>query len=260
MPAFSANLGFLFTEYALPDAIRAAADAGFEAVECHWPFETPAHSVNAALVETGLPMLGLNTRRGNVEAGDNGLVALPGREAEAMAAIDEAIDYARAINCGAIHAMAGFASGEEAHRTFIQNLTYAIEKATPENITVLIEPLNRFAAPGYFLNTSEQARAIIEEIDSPTLKLMFDCYHLQIQEGDLTRRLQTLRSIIGHIQFASVPDRGAPDHGEICYPWLFNWLDANGFNQPLGAEFHPQGTLPEGAVKAWKTAAQRINT
>ena len=237
MPTYSANLGFLFTELDLPDAIRAARKAGFAAVECHWPYDTPTDQVNAALSETGLRMLGLNTRRGNVEAGDNGLAAIPGREAEARAAIDEAIDYAAAIGCGAVHVMAGFASGDAAHATFLGNLRYAVERATLHGITVLIEPLNRHDAPGYFLNTSQQAKGIIDEVASDGLKLMFDCYHIQIQEGDLTRRLQALRPIIGHIQFASVPDRGKPNHGEVDYRWLFQWFDAQGFTQPLGAEY-----------------------
>ena len=91
---FSANLGFLWTELSLPDAIRAAKAAGFDAVECHWPFDIPAVDVKAALVETGLPMLGLNTRRGDLAKGENGLAALPGREVDARAAIDEALSYA----------------------------------------------------------------------------------------------------------------------------------------------------------------------
>jgi len=170
MPTYSANLGFLFTELDLPDAIRAARKAGFAAVECHWPYDTPTDQVNAALSETGLRMLGLNTRRGNVEAGDNGLAAIPGREAEARAAIDEAIDYAAAIGCGAVHVMAGFASGDAAHATFLGNLRYAVERATLHGITVLIEPLNRHDAPGYFLNTSQQAKGIIDEVASDGLK------------------------------------------------------------------------------------------
>ena len=241
MPTFSANLGFLFTEHALPDAVRAAAAAGFDAVECHWPYDTPASELRAALRETGLPMLGLNTRRGNVEAGDNGLAALPGREDEARAAIDEALAYASAIECKNVHVMAGFAEGSRAHEVFLANLQYASEQARKGEHTILIEPLNRFDAPGYFLSTSEQASDLIDTLALDNVKLMFDCYHLQIQEGDLTRRLTALKAQIGHIQFASVPDRGAPDHGEVNYPWLFAWLDEQGFGFPLGAEYRPRG-------------------
>ena len=102
---FSANLGFLWTELSLPEAIDAAAAAGFDAVECHWPYDTPAQEVAAALGRTGLEMLALNTRRGDPGAGDNGLAALPGRTREARAAIDEAIAYARAVGAASIHVM-----------------------------------------------------------------------------------------------------------------------------------------------------------
>ena len=125
MTKFSANLGFLWTELRLPDAIRAAANAGFAAVECHWPYDTPAQKIKAALTETGLPMLGLNTYRGDIANGDNGLSALPDRVDEARAAIDQAITYAAAINCSAVHVMTGFANGPDANNCFIENLKYA---------------------------------------------------------------------------------------------------------------------------------------
>lgn len=205
---FSANLGFLWADRPLPDAIHAAKAAGFDAVECHWPYEVPAEAVTAALEETGLRMLGLNTRRGDVAGGENGLSALPGRDKDARAAIDEAIAYALAINTPNIHVMAGFAEGRNAHETFVENLRYACEKAAPYGITILIEPLNRYDAPGYFLTTTDQALALIADVGTTNLKLMFDCYHVQLMEGDLTHRIETLLPSIGHIQLASVPDRG----------------------------------------------------
>ena len=111
---FLANLGFLWNDRPLPDAIRAAKAAGFDAVECHWPYDVPASDVADALTETGLKMLGLNTRRGNVVAGDNGLAVITGREGEARAGIDEALNYAQAIDVPNIHVMAGFSNGARA--------------------------------------------------------------------------------------------------------------------------------------------------
>ncbi|MEP1586815.1 MAG: TIM barrel protein [Tateyamaria sp.] len=233
---FSANLGFLWADRPLPDAIHTAKAAGFDAVECHWPYDTPASEVKAALDATGLSMLGLNTRRGDVVGGENGLAALSGRETEAQDAITQAIEYADAIDAGAIHVMCGFANGADAHAVFVSNLHFACG-ATDR--TILIEPLNRHDAPGYFLQTTDQARAIIAEIDTPNLKLMFDCYHVGRTEGDLTTRLADLAPIIGHIQFASVPDRGAPDHGEVDYSHVFEALAD--WPTPLGAEYKPGG-------------------
>ncbi|MBP7241462.1 TIM barrel protein [Amaricoccus sp.] len=238
---FSANLGFLWTDRPLPAAIRAAKAAGFDAVECHWPFDTPAAEVRAALAETGLPMLGLNTVRGDVGRGENGLAALPGREAEARASIDQAVAYAAEIGARAVHVMAGNTSGPRARETFAGNLRHACAAAAPHGIAILIEPLNHYDAPGYFLANSAQAAALIRELGLANLKLMFDCYHLQIMEGDLTRRLAALLPLTGHIQIAAVPDRGPPDHGELDHAWLLPEIDRLGWTAPVGAEYRPGG-------------------
>lgn len=245
MPRFSANLGFLWTELPLPDAIRAAAAAGFDAVEAHWPYDVPAAEVKAALDQTGLPMLGINTVRGE----SNGLSAIPGKVAEARAAIDQALDYAVATGTGAVHVMAGFASGPEVHQTFTDNLAYACDRAAPHGITCLIEPLNSYDAPGYFHSTTAHAVEIIEATGRANCKLMFDCYHVQVMEGDVTRRLEALLPHTGHIQFADVPHRGAPGTGELNYPYIFERIDALGWAAPIGAEYKPGG--PTEATLGW---------
>ena len=186
-------------------------------------------------------MLGLNTSRGNVDAGENGLSAIPGRVEEARSAIDQAILYATKIGAKNIHVMAGYAEGKEAHRTFVANLRYACEASAASGITILIEPLNHYDAPGYFLSTTGQAVDIIEEVAAEKIKLMFDCYHVQLMEGDLSNRLERLMPKIGHIQFASVPDRGPPDSGEVNYAHLFAQVRILGYTQPLGAEYKPVG-------------------
>lgn len=241
MIRFSANLGFLWADRSLPEAIRAAKAAGFHAVECHWPYNFPTSDVKQALNETGLEMLGLNTRRGDVEAGDNGLSAIPGREAEAKAAIDEAIEYATQIGARNIHVMAGFDQSVAGRHTFIDNLEYACKQGAKHNQTMLIEPLNKHDAPKYFLRTTQQAAELISDVGEPNLKLMFDCYHVGRTEGDVITRLRDMLPIIGHIQFASVPDRGTPDHGEIDYRAIFAETEALGWKAPLGAEYKPFG-------------------
>ncbi len=235
---FSANLGFLFRDLDLPDAIRAAGKQGFAAVEMHWPYDTDLSAVTAALAETGLPVLGVNTSRGNVEAGDFGLSALPGREAEARAAIDQAVAWAVATGCKNIHVMAGKVQGEEAFATFVANLRYAAEAAAPHGIGILIEPLNPRDAPGYFLIGIPAALRVLEATQG-AVKIMFDCYHMQIVHGDLLTNVKRLRDQIGHIQFAAVPDRAEPDHGEVDYGWLLRAIADTGYAAPFGAEYRP---------------------
>lgn len=249
MTKFSANLGFLWSGQPLPAAIHAAKAAGFDAVECHWPYDTPATDVKAALDQTGLPMLGLNTLRGDVAGGENGLSALPGRTDDARAAITQSVEYAQVTRTQAIHVMAGNASGKAAHDAFIENLHFATKLAAPLGITILIEPLNRFDAPHYFLRTTEQAESIIKEVGAPNLRLMFDCYHVGRTEGDVINRLHAMFPIIGHIQFASVPDRGTPDHGDVDYAQVFDAIAKLEWNTPLGAEYKPVGDT--GATLDW---------
>lgn len=255
---FSANLGFLWTELSLPDAIRAAKAHGFDAVECHWPYATPAGDVAHALAETGLSMLGLNTRRGDVAAGDNGLAAVPGRSAEARAAVLEALAYGQAIGAKAVHVMAGRASGPEAEAVFVETLRFACDQAADRGMTILIEPLNRHDAPGYFLRTTDQAVSIMDKVGAVNLRLMFDCYHVGRTEGDVLFRLGALLPRIGHVQIAAIPDRGAPDHGELHYPAVFAELKRLGYDAPLGAEYRPGGATEAtlGWMSAWKVIGQ----
>lgn len=230
---FSANLGFLWNDLPLPEAILRAHQAGFAAVECHWPYEHDPAAVRAALDETGLPMLGLNTVPGD----SFGLSARPD-QARARAAIEQAVAYAEVIDAKAIHVMAGVAQGPTARARFEDNLRFACDLT---DRMILIEPINHFDVPGYFLNTTDQACEIIDAIGAPQLKLMFDCYHVARTEGRTLDRLRALRQVIGHIQIAAVPDRGAPDHGTLDYQSVFAALRDMAWDRPIGAEYKSNG-------------------
>ncbi len=253
MPKFSANLGFLWKDLPLPEAIRAARAAGFAAVECHWPYEFSTNAIKAALSETGLPMIGINTRLGVNGIDDLGVTAMPGREEEARGYIDEAIAYAAAIGCRNVNAVAGKTGGtDEAESVYRKNLAYACAEAARHGITIVIEPLNERDAPGYHLSLVEVGIKTIEAVAADNLKLMFDIYHVQIMQGDLTERLRATLPHIGHIQFAAVPDRGEPDRGELNYPDLLAALDEMGWDGFVGAEYKPRGTMEEGL--GWMSA------
>lgn len=245
MVQFSANLGFLWTELPLPDAIRAAGRAGFDAVECHWPYAVAVGDLRRALAETGLSMLGINTVRGRAEEGDFGLAAVPGRETEARAAIEQAVAYADAIGAQNVHVMAGIAAGNAALQCFIANLRHACELAAPLGITILIEPINPNDAPGYFLSETAQAMEILVAVGRGNLKLMFDFYHVERGEGGALDKVALLLPAIGHIQIAAVPDRGPPDHGTLDFARVFARLDALGYTAPLGAEYKPVGATQD---------------
>ena len=249
MLQFSANLGFLWKELELPDAIRAAKRAGFDAVECHWPFEYSSSTIHAALSETGLAMLSLNTVAGN--KGETGLAALPGREVEAKQAIDQAINYASSIDTHYVHVMAGAADGNEATAVYLENLRYACKAAKALDISVLIEPINHHDMPGYFLHSAEQALQVLQCVDASNLKIMFDCYHMQRIHGDLNYWLEALLPHIGHIQIASVPLRAEPgiaddDNDELDYAEVFATIERIAYTGMIGAEYKPATSTEAG--------------
>src|SRR4051812_29209155 len=134
MLRFSANLGFLWKGLPLTESVRRARAGGFDAVEFHAPYEVPVAEMQAVLAGTGLPVAGINTRPGNSAAGEVGLAAIPGREAEARDAIDEALPYAKAIGAGYIQVTGGKVAPEQrgqAHQTYLQSLDHAARNAEP---------------------------------------------------------------------------------------------------------------------------------
>ncbi|MEM7274797.1 MAG: TIM barrel protein [Actinomycetota bacterium] len=246
MTRLSANLGFLWPELELLDAIRAAHDAGFEAVEVHWPYITHALEVALVLEELGIPLICLNTVGGDLAGGEFGLSALPGRQEEAQASIDKALAYAVDVSAQFIHVLAGKASGESARDAYIENLRYAAQKGRDFGVGVLIEPISAGTQDGYYLTHVDQAAAIVRDTGEPNVKILFDCYHVQLTEGDLIERVRSHLGIIGHIQIASVPDRTEPDHGEVDYPALLAQIDELGYRGHIGAEYKPTGRTADG--------------
>lgn len=252
---FSANLGFLWKQQPLVEQIKLAAIAGFDAVECHFPYDTPWQDTKAAMDAAGFEMIGLNTVRGPAESGGFGLLAIVGKEDEARETIDQAIEYAANIGTKNIHVMAGTATGDAARACFVTNLKYATAKADALGITILLEPLNPKDAPGYFMNSMDLAMSIIAETDADNLKVMFDCYHIALIHGDIIEQYKKFTPIIGHIQIAGVPDRMEPDHGDVDYQILLRELDALGYQGTFGAEYNPRGAVEDGL--GWMTDARK---
>lgn len=243
---FSANLGFLYEGRDLPARVRAAAQDGFDAVECHWPYATPAAELAAALADTGLPILSINTRPGDLAAGEFGLSALPDRRAEARDAVAEAVAYGAAVGAQAVHVMAGRTDGgTAAEGAFRAILAEAAALAAAEGMAVLIEPLNPADAPGYHLASLDHALAILADLALPNLRLMFDAYHIARIDGDAAARFAGCAAAVGHVQIAGVPDRGEPDAGRVDFIAVLRALRAAGWTGPVGAEYRPRSGRTE---------------
>jgi hydroxypyruvate isomerase len=251
----SANLGLLWTHLDLPDAIAAAAAAGFDAVECHWPYAIPAADLRAVLDRAGMELLSLNTAPGG--AGEFGLTALPGREHEARAAFDTALAYAVQARVPMIHVMAGISTAPEALDVFANTLECCCRAAAAHGITLLIEPINRHDVPGYALSDPDVAVRLITGLGAPNLRIMADCYHLARMGHDVPAMLAGLGKLIGHVQIAGVPDRNEPDRGTLDPAAVLAALARVGYRGAIGAEYRPSD--PQAPDLRWLGALRRAD-
>jgi hydroxypyruvate isomerase len=242
---FSANVSMMFGEYEPLDRINAAARAGFEAVEFLFPYEFSVADIRARLSDSNIVLNHLNTRPGETF----GLAAQPGKEDEFARVFDQALDYATRLGALTIHCMSGVvAQQDRAHAkdTFLRNMRSASAKAQGTGVTLVIEPINIHDRDNFFVQRSDDVVALLRELACPNVRLLFDFYHIQIMEGDLTRRLDRHWDHIGHFQFASVPLRHEPDTGEINLKPLFAEIVKRGWSGFLGAEYRPAGRTEDG--------------
>lgn len=261
MPRFAANLSMLYAEHPFLDRFAAAAADGFRAVEFLFPYEHPPAEVARRLRDNGLQQALFNLWPGDFAAGERGLAAQPGHEARFAQAVDRALDYALALGCTRLHAMAGLVpdGANAAHRaamraTFVDNLRRAAERLAPHGVTLLIEPINTRDIPGYFLNFQQQAHDIVAEVGAANVSVQMDLYHCQIMEGDLAARVRRHLAGVGHVQIAGVPQRHEPDDGEVNYPYLFGLLDELGYDGFVGCEYRPRAGTSAGLgwLRAWR--------
>jgi hydroxypyruvate isomerase len=250
MPRFAANLSFMFNEVPFLDRFDAASKAGFKAVEFLFPYEHPAKEIAARLQGNGLTQALFNLPPGDWTKGERGLAGIPGREGEFEAAVKTALEYATALGCPRVHAMPGLRHHGADRKTYVANLKKAAKMAAGSGIDVIIEPINTRDIPGFFLNTTAEARAVIYEVGEPNLGLQFDLYHRQIQEGDTARAIREFGHLARHYQIANPPDRGEPDDGEMNYRYLFRMIDESGFKGFVGCEYKPRNGTVEGLTWA----------
>jgi 2-dehydrotetronate isomerase len=252
MPRFAANLSMMYVELPFLERFGAAARDGFTAVEYLFPYEWPAATLAAQLKEHGLQQVLFNAWPGDFAQGERGIAALPGREDEFRRGFERALEYAAALACPRVHAMAGLvrtgATREAMGAVYLKNLEWAAARAADASLDVLIEPINSRDIPGYFLNRQDEAHAVLAEIGSPRLKVQMDLYHCQIVEGDVAMKLRRYLpgGRVGHLQIAGVPERHEPDRGELDYGYLFEVIDELRYSGWIGCEYRPAAGTTRG--------------
>lgn len=251
MPRFAANLSMLFGERPFLERFAAAAAAGFRGVEYLFPYEHAAADIRAALDDAGVEQVLFNLPPGDWAAGERGIAAIPGREADHRAGVEQALDYARALGCPRLHMMAGLvpegADLAECETVYLGNLRHAAAEAERAGVTLLIEPINPVDMPGYFLTHQAQARRLLAAAGAERARVQLDLYHVQMTEGRLAAALDAQWPLLGHIQVAGVPGRHEPDaEGEVNWPWLFAQLDRRGYAGWVGCEYKPRAGTEAG--------------
>lgn len=258
MPKLAANVSLMFPEIPFMARFAAAAKAGFRFVEYQFPYAFgSAAQVAEAARAAGVQVVLHNLPAGDPAKGDRGIACLPGREGEFRDGVARAIEYATAAGCPRLNALAGVAPAgakrERLRQTLVENLRYAARAFAQAGLTLLTEPINPRTVPGFFLNSSRDGIALIEEVGEPNLMLQYDLFHMQIVEGDLARTMERLLARIGHMQIADVPDRHEPGTGELNFDFLLRHMDAIGYAGWVGCEYVPAGDTVKGLAwaKPW---------
>jgi hydroxypyruvate isomerase len=243
---FAANLSWMFKEHAFLDRFAAAADAGFKVVEYLFPYEHSPDAIALRLSRHDLTLALFNAPPGDLAKGERGLACIPARQAEFQASLATALDYARATGAPRLHLMAGAVAGdrEQALATYKDALNFACDAA--QDIDIMIEPLNARDAPGYLLDDFALAQRLIAELGRPNLKLQFDIYHRQLIHGEVTRGLEALMPITGHIQISSVPHRNEPTTGELDDRTILQTIETLGYAGVIGCEYTPAASTLDG--------------
>ena len=250
MPQFAANLTMLFNEHEFLDRFEAAAKAGFKAVEFLFPYAYPVAELQQRLKAHNLKLVLHNLPAGNWEAGDRGIACDPARVDEFRAGVARGIEYGTALGVPQLNCLAGKApAGVDAaalRSTFVANLRYAAAEFKKAGLNLLIEPINRFDIPGFYLNTTAQAISILDEVGADNAYVQYDIYHAQRMEGELANTMSAQLARIGHIQLADNPGRNEPGTGEINYAFLFKHLDRIGYKGWIGCEYKPAARTEDG--------------
>ena len=250
MTKLAANLSTMFCEVPFLERFERAARAGFSAVEFQFPYKFSASDVAGELKRNRLEIVLFNMPPGDLAAGERGHASLPEARERFAESIGIALDYALKIGCRQLHCMAGVLSGDasmdEREDTFVDNLLHAARVLAPHGIRALIEPLNPYDTPNYFLTSVDQAAGIVRRVGSDQVRIQYDLYHQSRTRGELLATFDRHRELIAHIQIAGNPGRHEPDAGEIDYRFVLQALEARGYAGFVGCEYTPAGETDAG--------------
>lgn len=250
---YDVNCSILFTELPLPQRPDAVREAGFDAVEYWWPFATAVptgREVDAfvsSLRNAGVHLAGLNFFAGDMPAGDRGLLSWPGRTAEFRDNVELVVAIGEQLGCKAFNALYGnrdpsSTSGRQ-DELALGNLVFAMDAVARIGGKVLVESVS--GAERYPLRTTADAVAIVDQANRAAgpanCRFLADLYHLTVNGDDLAAVIAAHAPLIGHVQIADAPGRGAPGTGGIDFAARLRQLADAGYSGWVGLEYKPTG-------------------
>ncbi|RYX88756.1 MAG: hydroxypyruvate isomerase [Comamonadaceae bacterium] len=244
MLKFDPNLRWLFTEVPMLDRYEAAAAAGFPGVEVAFPYEYPAAEIASRLAHNNLKLVQILSPF-DWDAGERGTAALPGREEDFKASIRTAVDYAVQVGKPNIHVMPGNMTPDldraRCMDLFLKNIAWAADHAAQAGVVLILEPCCRARFPNFLYHRIDEGVKVCEQLNRDNVKLCFDTFHIQMEEGAIADHMQAAWKHIGHIQVGNVPGRHEPGTGEIHFPYLFAQIEKLGWSGWIGCEYTPSG-------------------
>ena len=248
-----ANISLLFGEVPFERRPAAAAAAGFQAIECWWPFASATPSSSevdgfvASITDAGVQLRGLNFYAGHMAGGERGIASHPQRRREFDDAVAVAVEIGARLGVTGFNALYGNrlseVSATDQHDAGLQALAAAAEHADSIGATVLVEPVSGIEA--YPLKLAADALTVIrgvrEGIQKGRIALLADLYHLTVNGDDVVRVVTQHTDEIGHVQVTDAPGRHEPGSGSIPTVELIDLLDQHGYTGGIGLEYIPAG-------------------
>jgi hydroxypyruvate isomerase len=238
---YSACIEMLFKDiWSVPDRIRAAKAAGLDAVE-FWAWSNKKlDAVKAALDETGLPLAGILCEP---------ITKITDPEMHGVFLDGVRASLAAAIKLGApvMIAQAGDdrhgVPREAQHAALVKVFKEAADLLKGSGVVIAIEPLNdRVDHPGYYLTSTVEGLDIIDEVDRPEIKLLYDLYHSAVMGEHIEDVLDGRLDRVVHVHLADTQGRGEPGSGTLDWRHRLDWLADHGYDGLVGLEYRPSGS------------------
>ena len=239
------NIEMTWGKMPVLDKIRKVADFGFTQYE-FWPWRGKDIDAIAKLNDK----LGLKTSQFSCHWG----ITSPEKRAGFLDDVKKAVEVAKILNvhktCVVAGEMTKGLSLEAQNQAVVDSLKAAAEIVSPADVTIILEPLNVLVDhPHQLIVHSAHAAEILKAVGSSHVKMLFDCYHQQISEGNLSGNIRKYHDLIGYYQIGDHPGRHEPGTGEVNYAHVFRVIREVGYDGAIGMEFSPKSS-PEAAFEA----------